>query len=649
MAGKQRKFKAEVQQILDLVIHSLYTHPDIFLRELISNAADAIDRARFEALSDSSILEDNPEWKIRIRADKEKRLLTVSDNGIGMSAEEIEENLGVIARSGTRRFLEELEKNGGKVTPELIGQFGVGFYSAFMVADRVTVLTRRAGLAADQAVRWESSGNGTYRIEPAERNERGTDIILHLKEEHAEYLEEWKIRKIVKTYSDFVEHPIVWVAEKDGKPEESVLNSRKPLWVRKKDEVKPEEYNEFYRHISHDFADPLAVIHWHVEGTTEFYALLYIPEHTAFEMFLPENRSGRVHLYVRKVFITDNAEMLTPPWLRFVYGVVESADLPLNVSRETLQENRLIRVIRNNLVKKVVDELGRMFREEREKYEKFWREFGRFIKEGIHGDPEVREKLKDLLLFESMNAGEGKLISLREYLDALPEGVEDIFYLTGESRTAVERSPYLERFRQLGLDVLLLTDPIDAFLMQQSLASYDDHGFKDIARADVAPPKLGEAAEKEAGESGAGGGETKDLTALVAALGKALGDRVREIKVSNRLTDSACCLVTAEHDPGVQMEKILQAVHKDMPATRRILEINPDHPLIQRMERLAAANPDHAKIREYAELLLDQAKLTAGQNIEDPLEFARRVSRLMAFEAENLAPGAGDENERAES
>ncbi|NOY82478.1 MAG: molecular chaperone HtpG [Kiritimatiellaeota bacterium] len=628
MPAKKRKFKTEVQQLLDLVVHSLYTNRDIFLRELISNASDAIDRARFEALSNPDVLEDDPEWKVRISVDRDARTLVVSDNGIGMAPDEIDETIGTIASSGTRRFLEELQKNEGNLSPELIGQFGVGFYSSFMVADKVTVLTRRAGTDKSAGVKWESAGTGNYTVEECVKETRGTDVVLHLKEGMDEYLEEWRIRKIVKTYSDFVEHPIVLAKEggKEGGKEgeeaaEEVLNSQKAIWTRSRGDVTEDEYNEFYKHLSHDFLDPLEAIHWRMEGVTEFSALLFLPRKAMSDLLAPDARRHGIHLYVRKVFITDNAEALTPRWLRFLQGVVESADLPLNISRETLQDNRLIQVIRNNLVKKVLDTLSDMKEKHRAKYEDFWREFGRVLKEGIHFDLANRDKLKELVLFESSKTEAGGLVSLAEYVERMPDTQNAIYYITGENRQAVENSPHLEAFRGRDLEVLFLTDPIDEWVVQ-GLPDYRDKPLKDIARGQIDLPKDDDPAEPPP--------EDGDFKPLLEAVKKILGDSVREVRLSRRLTESACCLVSDEHDLGVQMEKILKAFQRELPPSKRILELNPNHPAVGAMRDLAVRDPEHPTLREYAELLYDQARLTVGLPIDDPLRFSRRISALMA-------------------
>ncbi|MFO7821048.1 MAG: molecular chaperone HtpG [Lentisphaeria bacterium] len=638
---KRHKFKTEVRQVLDIVIHSLYTHKEVFLRELISNASDAIDRCRFEALSDKSILEDAPDWKIKIIADKENRRLTISDNGIGMKEEEIDKSIGTIASSGTRHFLDKLKEKGEGSAPDLIGQFGVGFYSAFMVADKVTLITRRAGEAAEAATKWVSTGSGSYTLETVTKDTRGTDIILHLKEGMDEYLEEWKIRKVVKQYSDFVEYPIVMDVERKEQPEEEggeekvtieeeTLNSQKALWARPRNDISAEEYNEFYKHISHDFQEPLKTIHWNVEGTTEFNALIFLPKQAPFDLFTPDAKNRGVHLYVKRVFITDNCEALIPQYLRFLRGVVDSADLPLNISRENLQEERLIRVIQKNVVKKVLDTLADMKEKDRETYDSFWNEFGTVLKEGIHLDITNREKLQDLALFESNNTEPGKYISLAEYVERMPESQKEIYYLTGDNRQALEKSPLLENFKKHKVEVLFMTDPIDEWVVQ-SMNSYQDKAVKSVEKAELDLGEEAEEEEKKHKEEAEG-----NMGQLLSFMKGQLEEQVKDVRVSTRMTDSACCLVADETAPGVHMEKILQAFQSDVPPTKRILEVNPDHPLLNSMNELVKDSKNEPKLKEYAALLYDQALLTAGMQIKDPVVFAQRVSNLMATEGKQI-------------
>lgn len=647
MRPKKRQFKTEVQQLLDLVINSLYTHSDIFLRELISNASDAIDRARFEALSNEDLLENDPDWKIRLIPDKENRTLTVSDNGIGMTMDEIESNIGTIASSGTRSFIAELREKQSELSTEMIGQFGVGFYSSFMVADKVTLITRRAGTEKDSGIKWESDGTSSYTMQETTKDTKGTDVVLHLKEGKDEFLEEWRLRKIVKTYSDFVEYPIVMDVErekeggekKEGEePEkeikEEILNSQKAIWLRPKSKITEEQYNEFYQHISHDFTNPLTWMHWTAEGSTEFNALLYIPEKAPFDLFSPDTQNRGIHLYAKRVFITDNCDSLIPNYLRFLRGVVESSDLPLNVSRETLQEERVIRVIQKNIVRKVLDTLNKMQSEEREKYSRFWNEFGRVLKEGVHSDMGNREKLQELLLFESRCTPAGQTITLAEYVDKMKEGQKAIYYLTGENRGSLERSPLLEALQEREYDVLFMTDPIDEWVVQ-TLNTYRDLPLQSIAKGDIdfEDDKSNEQNEEksETEESHKDKEQEEgEYSELITALKDMLSDNVKDVKISKRLTESPCCLVAGHMDLGMHMEKILKAMQQELPASKKILEINPHHQLLKTMNNMVKNQSDKVRLKEYSELLYDQAALTAGMEIPDPMNFARRISRIMA-------------------
>ncbi len=634
MSVQHKKFKTEVQQLLDLVIHSLYSNRDIFLRELVSNASDAIDRARFEALSDQAVLEDDHEWAVIISTDPKAKTLTIRDNGVGMSQEEVEKNIGTIASSGTRKFLAELKEkkqDGAPLPPELIGQFGVGFYSAFMVADKVELVTRRAGDRA-AGTRWCSTGDGSYDVETVAKETRGTEITLHLKPEMDEYLEEWKIRKIVKKYSDFVEHPVRLEKPEAEKAEDKLelLNSQKAIWQRPKSEVTAEQYQEFYRHISHDFQEPAETIHWTAEGATEFKALLFLPKNTGFDMLMPEQSKHGVQLYVKRVFITDNCEELRPPYLRFLRGVVDSSDLPLNVSRELLQENRLIRTIRENLVKKVLNTLGEMRDKRRDAYNAFWKEFGAMLKEGMHTDAGSGEKIQDLLMFETAGGKPGALSTLAEYVKLMPDTQKEIYYAIGETRQALENAPHLEAFRKAGFDVLFLTDPIDEWLAQD-LTKYQDKPLKCVSKGDIELPA------PAAGQDEPPAPTDEEMKPLVARLQEILGDRVRNVQSSKRLTDSACCLVADEHAMGPHMERLMKAMNRDVPVKAKgTLEINPRHPVVGAMRSLLEKDPQHPKLAEYAEMLHDQALLTAGLPVADLLAFTKRVSGLMAAEGGSL-------------
>ncbi len=656
MTAQRQEFQAEVQQLLDIVIHSLYTNRDIFLRELISNASDAIDRARFEALSDKTLAAEDSDWKIKIIPDKQNRTLTISDNGVGMTREEVQSNLGTIARSGTRQFLEELKKKKDSAEAvELIGQFGVGFYSAFIVADKVTVVTRPAGGGDARATRWESTGGSEFTIADDDKPTRGTDVILHLAEAEDEYLEEWKIRKIVKQYSDFVEHPICMDVERSEKPKdeegnvkedaepetvvtEEALNSQVAIWAKPKDRISEDEYKEFYHHISHDFSDPFETIHWSAEGTTEFRALLYLPQRPPFNMFMPEEQKSGVHLYIKRVFITEDSEFLVPQYLRFLKGVVDSSDLPLNVSRETLQENKITQVIQKNITKKVLDRLGEIKDKERDRYVEFWKEFGKIIKEGIHLDFANRDKVTELALYESDLNKPGELISLEEYVNRMPEQQQEIYYIAGDSRETLASSPHLEAFRKRGYDVLYMTDPIDDWVVQ-SVTTYREKPLKDVAKGDVELETEDEKKQKEEERKQA----QEEYGSLIEKLKGELEDKVKDVKLSSRLIDSACCLVADEMSMGVHMERIMKAMNQEMPPSKRILEVNPDHPLLKSMHDLHENAPEHEKLGEYAQLLYDQALLTAGMPVEDPLDFAKRLSNLMAHEAQELSVDGGEQ------
>ena len=639
MATEKKEFKTEVQQLLDLVIHSLYSNKDIFLRELISNGSDAIDRLRFEALSNKELIKDDPEFRIKLFVDNEAKTLRIEDNGIGMTRDELEENIGTIARSGTRQFMEELKKGKAKASPELIGQFGVGFYSAFMVADNVILKTRPA--TGDESWTWESSGDGSYEISEGGRDKRGTEITLHLNESSRDYIVEFRLRQIIKKYSDFVEYPVVMDIIRDetpmddeGKPKEGAekqttvteetLNSMKAIWMRPKSEVKKEEYNEFYKHVSHDYTDPLKTIHYSAEGKIEFKALLYLPAKAPFDMFQQEGTKHGIHLYVKRIFIMDNCEALLPRYLRFAKGVVESNDLPLNVSREILQEDVIIKKIEKSVTTKILSELKSMMKKSEEDYLGFYREFGKVLKEGIEVDPTNKDKIKDLLLFESSRTEPGKYVSLKEYTERMALDQKEIYYITGTSRSAVENSPHLEVFKKKEIEVLFMTEPVDEFILS-GFGEYDKKKLKSIAQGDI---DLGTEEEKKIAD------EQKKETSgkykkLIKKVQDSLKDYVKEVRLSDRLTDSASCLVTDEGDMNPQMERIFAAMNQPVPETKRILELNPDHPVIETMNDLFAADKKNPKLADYSELLYDQALLTEGIAIKDPARFARLVTGLM--------------------
>ncbi|RII27351.1 MAG: molecular chaperone HtpG [Geobacter sp.] len=648
MSKTTKQFQTEVQQLLDLVIHSLYSNRDIFLRELVSNASDAIDKVKFEAHSNEALLEGNADWQIRLIPDKAAGTLTISDNGIGMTREEVETNIGTIAHSGTRAFLSNIKEQNLAEHPEMIGQFGVGFYASFMVADRVTLVTRKGGDGTQNGCQWESAGDGSYTIEECTKEGRGTDIVLHLKEEMRDYLDEWKIRSIVKKYSDYVQYPVVMditreepVTDADGKVIEGggtiekttteTLNSMKAIWTRPKSEISDEEYEEFYKHISHDYDKPFKTIHYAAEGVSEFRALLYLPAHKPFDLFMPDRKRG-VNLYVRRVFITDNCEHLIPDYLRFVKGVVDSSDLPLNVSREILQEDVQIKRIEKNLVGKILSTLTETKEKEPEGYLAFYKEFGPVLKEGIHFDHANREKLQELVLFESTRTDAGQFVSLKEYVARMAEGQKEIYYITGTAREALEQSPHLEIFRKKGYEVLFLTDPVDEWVVQQ-LTEYDGKKLKAVDRGDLELDSEEEKKEKEAKKEEA----VKQYKDLLGFIQERLKEQVKEVRFSGRLTDSACCLVADDYGLNANMERILKSMNQAVPESKRTLELNPEHPLLQVLGKLYEKDKENARLADYCELLYDQALLTEGSPIKDPLRFTRLVAELMVAEGKELA------------
>lgn len=627
MSANKHEFKTEVKKILDLMIHSLYSNKEIFLRELISNASDAIDKARYESLTDSSLAEGGDEWKIQLLVDKDAGTLTIRDNGIGMTRDEAASALGTIAHSGTKEFLELLENREVDNNPELIGQFGVGFYSSFMVADHVTVITRKAGADVEHGVIWKSDADGSYTIDDTVKETKGTDVILTLKEDEKSYLEEWEIRKVVKQYSDFIEYPVVMdVTRTTPDPEdkektvtetkEETLNSCKAIWLKSKDEITDEEYNEFYKHISHDFSDPARVIHYRAEGTTEFSALMYLPEKRPHDIFYQDYKIGPT-LYVRRVQIMDHCEAMLPAYLRFVKGVVESSDLPLNVSRELLQENKVVEIIKKNLTKKVLDNLAQLKKENADAYKAFYDEFGRILKEGIHHDFERRDTIAELLLFESTTTEAGKVTTLAEYVERMGEDQKEIFYITGSDRASAESSPYLEVFKEKGIEVLIMTDDFDDIIIS-GLAKYKDTPFQSAIKGDL---DLGDDNKDE---------QKKEFGDLLELMQEELKDLVSEVRISGRLKDSAVCLVAGENDLDPQMAKMFESMGQQVPQGQRMLEVNPNHELITKMKQLFAADSSSEKLKEYAGLLYDQALLLEGDKPRNPVVFAKALSKLMA-------------------
>lgn len=633
MSEQTLEFKTEVKQLLNLMIHSLYSHKEIFLRELISNASDAIDKAHYESLTNNEILEDDSDWKIKIAVDKKANTITVSDNGIGMTREEAIKALGTIAHSGTAEFLKILQSKEVKDNPELIGQFGVGFYSSFMVADKVTVLTRKAGQKDGKGIKWESTADGSFMVADIEKGGKGTDITLHLKKEEKQYLEEWEIRQIVKKYSDFIETPIVMDVEREkeselekGKKytatEEETLNSRKAIWLRDKAEITEEEYYEFYKHVSHDFNNPAAVIRYKAEGSSEFTALLYIPSKLPMGIFYKDFKIGPT-LYVKRVQIMDHCEELIPPYLRFVKGVVDSADLPLNVSREILQNNRQVETIRKNIVKKVLETFETMKKNEYEKYLSVYSELGKILKEGIYYEPLRKEAIADLLLYQSAKTESGKFTTFQDYIGNMKEGQEEIYYILASNRDEVLKSPYLEAFREKDYDVLIMTDEIDDFIMNNML-EYKGKKFKSVVKGSIELDKSG-AADKEESK--------KKYEKLIELIKDQLKDEVKDVRFSGRLRDSACCLVADEGDLDPNMEKMLKAMGQEIPSSKRILEINPAHPVFEAMNAVFKKDAHSPALKEYISILYEQALLLEGSKPKDPAGFARIISKLIAENA----------------
>jgi molecular chaperone HtpG len=613
-------FQAEVTQLLDLMIHSLYSNKEIFLRELISNASDAEDKLRFEALSDAALYENDSQLKIRVSFDKEARTITVADNGIGMSRQEVIDNIGTIAKSGTREFFQALTGDQRK-DANLIGQFGVGFYSSFIVADKVTLLTRRAGLGAEHGVRWESDGKGDYTLENVERPQRGTEVTLHLREGEDDLLNDYRLRSIITRYSDHITLPIVMPkAVKEGEEaQEETVNKASALWARSKSEITPEEYKEFYKHVSHDWSEPLAWVHARMEGKQEYTLLLYLPSQPPFDMWNRDARHG-VKLYVRRIFIMDDAEKLMPTYLRFVRGVIDSNDLPLNVSREILQQNKLVDTIRAGAVKKVLGLLDDMATNEKEKYATFWKEFGKVLKEGIPEDNANREPIAKLLRFSSThNNSETQDVSLDDYIGRMKEGQEKIYYLTADSYATAKNSPLLEIFRQKGVEVLLLSDMVDNWVVS-SLPEYQGKPLQSIAKGELELDKLDDAETKAAQEKAA-----SDFKELTERLQTVLADKVKEVRVTHRLTSSPSCIVGDENDLDESFKRILKATGQNLPASKPIFEINPQHPIVERLRQVE----DEQRFKDWRYILFEQAVLTDGGELEDPMAFVSRLNGLL--------------------
>ncbi len=614
-------FQTEVRQLLDLMIHSLYSNKEIFLRELISNAADAADKLRFEALTDSGLFEGDSDLKIHVRFDAKTRTLTVADNGIGMSRAEVIENIGTIAKSGTRQFLAALSGDKAK-DARLIGQFGVGFYSAFIIADKVTLYTRRAGLGPEHGVRWESDGKGEYSIETVDRSTRGTEVVLQLKDGEDEFLDGFRLRGIVRKYSDHVPIPI-WMAKADTAGEDEMINRASALWARPKNEIKPDEYEAFYKHVGHDYEAPLAYVHARVEGRQEYISLLYIPAHAPFDLWDRDRRHG-VKLYVRRVFIMDDAEQLLPNYLRFVRGVIDSNDLPLNISREILQHSRDIDAIRSGSVKKVLDLLADLAQKEPAKYQTFWNEFGRVLKEGVVEDHGNREPIARLLRFASTAVeGEAQTISFADYIGRMKPGQDKIYYLTAESYAAARHSPHLEIFKKKGIEVLLLTDRVDEWVMSH-LTEFAGKPLASVTKGDLDLGGLADEADKQKQSEAQAAYQD-----LIVRIKKALGERVKDVRPSHRLTDSPACLVVDEHDISANLKRLLKAAGQSYPESRPILEINPEHALVKRLKD----ESNDKRVEDWSALLLDQAILSEGGQLEDPAAFVRRLNDVLLVAA----------------
>ena len=622
-------FQTEVKQLLDLMVHSLYSNREIYLRELISNASDAEDKLRFEALQDDSLYEKDTDLKIRVEFNKDLKTITVLDNGIGMSREEVIENLGTIAKSGTKQFFEALTGDQTKDS-QLIGQFGVGFYSCFIVAKKVEVTTRRAGESREKGVRWISAGENDYSIETVDRPKRGTKVVLHLRDDADEFLNSYRLREIITKYSDHISFPIVMDKDneddtdnKDGKGDdktgEDTVNSATALWTRNKKEIKDDEYNEFYKHIGHDFEDPLAHIHNKVEGKLEYTSLLYIPSRAPFDLWDREQVHG-VKLYVRRIFIMDDAKQLLPPWLRFVKGVVDSDDLPLNVSREILQQNKVVDSIRSGCTKKIIGLLKSMSKNDEEKYQKFWKIFGKVLKEGVVDTSDYKDELSDLFRFSSTHDDtEDQKVSLKDYVGRMQEGQQSIYYVIADSYTTAKSSPHLEIFKKKGIEVLLLSEPIDEWVTTH-LSEFDGKKLQSVNKGELDLGDIQDEKEKKKSEK-----KSKAHIDLVKHIKEVLDEKVKEVRVTSRLTTSPACLVSDENDMGRHLEQILKASGQSIPGAKPILEINPEHPIIQKI----IAEKDDDLFSDWSHILFDQALLSEGGQLSDPGNFVNKLNSMI--------------------
>lgn len=616
-------FQAEVNQLLHLVTHALYSNKEIFLRELISNASDACDKLRFEAIENPGLYENDADLAILISIDKDAGTITIQDNGIGMSHDEVIENLGTIARSGTREFLQSLSNDQAKDS-RLIGQFGVGFYSGFIVADSITVRTRRAGLAANEGVEWKSDGKSDFTVTNIERAQRGTEIVLHIKpEEREEFLDEWRLKSIIRKYSDHISFPVKMLKKSEEKEETSIewetINRATALWAQPKNQITDEEYKEFYKHISHDFADPLTWSHNRVEGKLEYISLLYIPSHVPFDMYNREHPRG-LKLFVKRVFIMDNAEELLPLYLRFIKGVVDSNDLPLNVSREILQNNKVVENIRSAVTKRVLEILEKIVNDNPEQYAQFWTNFGSVLKEGIAEDYANRDRIAKLLRFASTHEdNEKQIVTLDDYITRMKPGQDKIYFVTAETYASAKNSPHLEIFRKKGVEVLLLSDKVDEWLVAH-LNEYEGKTLQSVAKGSLDLGELEDSQDKEKQQQ-----VEKDFSEVVARFKAVLGDKIKDVRVTHRLTSSPACIVADENDMGIHVQRMLKAAGQEIPTTKPILELNPDHAILKRIQN----NLEDSDIENWCNVLLDQAILAEGGQLDDPASFVAKMNALL--------------------
>ena len=624
-------FQTEVKQLLDLMVHSLYSNREIFLRELISNASDAEDKLRFEALQDDGLYEKDSDLKIRVEFNKELKTITVLDNGIGMSRDEVIENLGTIAKSGTKQFFEALTGDQTKDS-QLIGQFGVGFYSCFIAAKKVEVITRRAGESRAKGVRWISEGENDYSIETVDRAKRGTKVVLHLREDADEFLNDYRLREIITKYSDHISFPIIMdkedvkddISDKDKDKDkiesgEDIVNSATALWTRNKKEIKNEEYNKFYKHIGHDFEDPLAHIHNKVEGKLEYTSLLYIPSRAPFDLWDREQRHG-VKLYVRRIFIMDDAQQLLPPWLRFIRGVIDSDDLPLNVSREILQKNKVVDSIRSGCTKKIIGLLKSIAKNDEEKYQKFWKIFGKVLKEGVVDSTDYKDDLSHLFRFSSTHEDtEDQKVSLKDYVERMPESQKSIYYVIADSYMTAKSSPHLEIFRKKDIEVILLSEPIDEWVTTH-LSEFDSKKLQSVNKGELDLGDIQDEGEKKKDKE-----SNKAHDELVKRIKDILDEKVKEVRVTSRLTTSPACLVSDDNDMGRHLEQILKASGQNIPGSKPILEINPDHPIIKKID----GEKDNDLFTDWSHILFDQALLSEGGQLADPVNFVNKLNAMI--------------------